>query len=302
MSEKANGIFFTAASALLFGFTPVLASFTYGMGSNASTLTFYRNLLVVPVLAVWMLAKNIPFSISKKEFGAVLGVGILFRATTTYMLYASYDFVGIGTATTLHFLYPVFTALLGRFLFKERLGPRKTGALVAASCGVFFFMEGGGGADPLPGVLLATASAMTYSCYMTGMDRTCLRQMNPTKAACYMGLSNAVAMLLMDLPARRIVFLLPPLAMLYTLIIALCTSFAAVALLQLGIRRLGASTAAIFCMFEPLASVLAGVLFLGEGMSPRKLAGCAIILGAALLVMAEGRKKPPKKLALGPEG
>lgn len=265
------------------------------MGSNASTLTFYRNLLVVPVLAVWMLAKKIPFSISGKELGAVLGVGILFRATTTYMLYASYDFVGIGAATTLHFLYPVCTALLGRFLFGERLGFRKTAALAAASCGVFFFMEGSGGADPLPGVLLAAASALTYSCYMTGMDKTCLRQMHPTKVACYMGFANAAAMLLMDLPARRIVFFLPPLAMVYTLIIALCTSFGAVALLQLGIRRLGASTAAIFCMFEPLASVLAGALFLGEGMGLQKLAGCAIILGAALLVMAEGKKDAPKE-------
>lgn len=295
MSEKSSGIVFTVASALLFGFTPVLASFTYEMGSNASTLTFYRNLLVVPLLAVWMLAKKIPFSISGKELGAVLGVGILFRATTTYMLYASYDFVGIGAATTLHFLYPVCTALLGRFLFGERLGFRKTAALAAASCGVFFFMEGSGGADPLPGVLLAAASALTYSCYMTGMDKTCLRQMPPTKVACYMGFANAAAMLLMDLPARRIVFFLPPLAMVYTLIIALCTSFGAVALLQLGIRRLGASTAAIFCMFEPLASVLAGALFLGESMGLQKLAGCAIILGAALLVMAEGKKDAPKE-------
>ena len=45
-----KGLFFTVTSALLFGFTPVLASKTYDMGSTPETLTFYRNLLVVPIL------------------------------------------------------------------------------------------------------------------------------------------------------------------------------------------------------------------------------------------------------------
>lgn len=219
----------------------------------------------------------------------------MFRATTTYMLYASYDFVGIGAATTLHFLYPVCTALLGRFLFGERLGFRKTAALAAASCGVFFFRREAGGADPLPGVLLAAASALTYSCYMTGMDKTCLRQMASHQGGLLYGVcqrcghaadgSAGPAHCLLSAPPCHGVH--PD--------IALCTSFGAVALLQLGIRRLGASTAAIFCMFEPLASVLAGALFLGEGMGLQKLAGCAIILGAALLVMAEGKKDAPKE-------
>ena len=45
MNTKTKGILLTIASALLFGVTPVLASLTYDMGSNASTLTFYRNLM-----------------------------------------------------------------------------------------------------------------------------------------------------------------------------------------------------------------------------------------------------------------
>lgn len=291
MNIKAKGILFTIASALLFGFTPVLASVTYDMGSNASTLTFYRNLFVVPVLVVLMGIKKIPFSITLRQLGAVLAVGILFRASTTYMLYASYSYVGIGTATTLHFLYPVFTALLCRALFREKLGRTKTAALIIASCGIVFFLEKGTSGNPLPGILLAVASAATYSCYMTGMEKTCLREMNPTKVACYMGFANAMAMLAVDLPSRQIVFALPPLAMLYTLIIALCTSFGAVALLQMGIQRLGATTAAIFCMFEPVTSVLSGLIFLGEPVSWEKITGSCVIIGAVLLLVAAGRKK-----------
>lgn len=290
MNSRAKGMLFTLLSALLFGVTPVLASFTYDMGSNASTLTFYRNLMVVPVLLVVMLIRKIPFKITAKEALLLVIVGVLFRASTTFMLYDSYPYLGIGTATTLHFLYPVCTALLCRLVFREKLGRGKVLALCLATAGIAFFCDPSSGLG-LMGVLLATASALTYSCYMAGMDKTSLKEMNPNKVACYMGFTNAMAILLLDLPQKKIVFDLPPKAMLYTFIIAICTSFGAVALLQLGIKELGASTAAIFCMFEPIASVLSGWLFLHEAMPLSKIIGCAVILGAVtIIVIADSRK------------
>ena len=50
MNRMLRGMSFTIVSALLFGVTPILASMTFEMGSNANTITFYRNLMVVPVL------------------------------------------------------------------------------------------------------------------------------------------------------------------------------------------------------------------------------------------------------------
>ena len=43
-----RGMVFSAASAVLFGVTPAVASRIYSMGGNAVTLTFYRNLMAVP--------------------------------------------------------------------------------------------------------------------------------------------------------------------------------------------------------------------------------------------------------------
>ena len=45
MDTRAKGILLTVLSALLFGVTPVLASRTYELGSNAITTTFYREVL-----------------------------------------------------------------------------------------------------------------------------------------------------------------------------------------------------------------------------------------------------------------
>lgn len=298
LNRMLRGMIFTIVSALLFGVTPILASMTFDMGSNANTLTFYRNLMVVPVLLCVMLAKKIPFRITLKELGFLLLVGVVFRASTTYMLYESYNYVGVGTATTLHFLYPVVTALICRVIFKERLGRWKLLALLAAAFGVFFFLDRDGAAG-MPGILLALASAVTYGCYLTGMDKSPLRSMNPNKVACYMGFTNAMAILLVDIPVGKINFFLPPLAMGYTFIVAICTSFLAVALLQKGIQDLGASTAAVFCMFEPVSSVLSGCLFLNEAMTWEKLAGCVVILGGVTMMVVADLRNQRRTQALG---
>ena len=56
--ETKIGISCAVCSALIFGFTPVLASITFEMGSNALTLTFYRNTMAVPVLLVILLIRR----------------------------------------------------------------------------------------------------------------------------------------------------------------------------------------------------------------------------------------------------
>ena len=68
-----------------------------------------------------------------------------------------------------------FTALLCRLAFREKMGAGKTAALLLATAGIVCFCDPSGGFDRR-GILLAVASAVTYSCYMTGMDKTALRK------------------------------------------------------------------------------------------------------------------------------
>ena len=74
-----KGIFCTALSALLFGVTPLLGRLTYGMGSNALTLTFYRNALVILPIFLLLRLRKISLRISPRQLATVLAVGILGR-------------------------------------------------------------------------------------------------------------------------------------------------------------------------------------------------------------------------------
>lgn len=288
---KAKGIFFTIISALLFGVTPVMASMTYDMGSNPLTLTFYRNLLVIPILAVIMLVKKTSFRITKKTLINLLIIGCLGRGVTTLMLYSSYSYIGIGTATTLHFLYPVFVALICRLIYKDKLDWHKIVALAVAAGGVMFFLDKGGVAQGWQGLLLAGISSFSYACYMVGMEKKGLSKMDPFQVSFYMAGAVALGMLLYNVPVKQIVFVLPPKAFLLTLAVAVCTSLLAVVFLQIGIKHLNATTASIFCLFEPIACSLSGVLFLKEDMTVLKIIGSVLILAAVLIIMLPAKQK-----------
>ena len=82
-------------------------------------------------------------------------------------------------------------------------------------------------------------------------------------------------------------FILPWNAYGLILLLSLVSSFLAVVLLQKGIQYLGSSTASLFCLFEPVTSVVCGALFLKEALTPAKIIGCCIIFTALIIMSRE---------------
>lgn len=53
--RKVKGITEVVISALLYGFTPCICSITYALGNNQTSMTFFRNLLALPVFLLLLL-------------------------------------------------------------------------------------------------------------------------------------------------------------------------------------------------------------------------------------------------------
>ncbi len=280
--ETKIGISCAVCSALIFGFTPVLASITFEMGSNALTLTFYRNTMAVPVLLVILLIRKIDLRITGRELLALIVISVLFSVTTTYILYDAYNYIGVGLSTTLHFLYPMFTVVFGFLLFKRKLGKEKIIALILATIGVAM-ATGNSDMFAAKGILLALLSAVTYAGYLLGIEQTSIQKMDSMKAMFYMCIINGITVFLFDLPSGNVVYGLDPKVMFYTFILAVLNSSFAYVLLIIGIKKIGAGNASIFSMLEPVSGVAAGVIFLQEKLPVMKLVSCIMILGAVMI-------------------
>jgi len=295
-SRTRKGVFCAVASALVFGITPVLASLSFDLGSNAMTLTFYRNAMAVPVLLIMLLIRKVDLWISLRDFAVLFVVSGLFSVSTTFLVYESYQYIGVGLATTLHFLYPMFTVLLGWILFHQRPDKYKVIALILATLGVVL-ASGSSDSFAVTGIVLALISAVTYAAYMQGIEHSAIGRMDSMKSMFYMCIVNAAVTAVVDLPGGDIIYDLSLKPMLLTFVLAIANSAFAYVLLIVGVRLIGAGDAAIFSMLEPVSGVIFCVLFLGEKLPLPKLASCILILIAVAIPIIRDRSREKKTKA-----
>lgn len=286
---KAKGYFLTILSAVIFGFTPILAKMTYSMGSNGITMAFYRHLFVIPVLFIIIKLQKLNYRITVEQLKKICLVGIVGTALTVAMLYTSYSYIQVGSATVLHFLYPMFVSLICYFYYHEKLTKVVKYCLVVASIGILFFIEMG--SSSLFGIFLALFSGLTFAYYMVGIEKLGLQSLNPYVLNFYFAIIISLALLVIGVITGQLVFILPGLAYGYSFIIAILTSIIGIICLQQGVKYLGATTASILSMFEPVTSVIFGIIILSEQLSMFKLIGCVLILGAITMLIVFNSKK-----------
>lgn len=286
---KERGYFLTILSAIIFGFTPILAKITYNMGSNGITLAFFRHLFVIPILFLIIKLLKINYKITLEQLKKIILVGVIGNAFTVAMLYTSYSYIQVGSATVLHFLYPMFVSLICFFYYKEQLSKAVIICLVIASIGILFFIEGGN--TSFIGLFLALFSGITFAYYIVGVEKLGLQTINPYVLNFYFAIVIAITLLTIGIISNQLVLSLPMKAYGYSFIIAVLTSIIGIICLQQGIKYLGATTASILSMFEPVTSVIFGIIILHERLTIVKAIGCLIILGAVIGLIVNNSKK-----------
>ena len=293
--DKKKGIFYTIVSATAFGLTPLLCASANKLGATPETLVFLRNLFVIPVLFIVCKAQKIDLKMGGTDLKHAFIVGVFGMTATALLLYNAYLYLPVGTVTTLHFLYPVFVALIGLVVFKEKISKVKGFVLLIATCGIFFFLESMEGSNALLGIVLSVLSGGTYAFYMSGIEIFKLNKINSYKLL-YLAIFSAIVMLGYSLVTGKLsLSQMAPMAYVYAFIIGIGTSFLAVYTLQLGIKYLGASTAAIFCMFEPVTAVVGELIVFGTPLTPMKIMGCIVILGSVTLLTVLDKKAEAKE-------
>lgn len=297
-----KGILFTAASAVIFGFTPILARISYDGGANGITMTFLRCLLSLPLLFAILKIKKIPLGVEPEQKMPICLCGIFGVFATTTTLYGSYSYIPVGMATTLHFIYPVLVNVGCVLLFKEKLTAKKLMALLCGVMGIFLFLDRfSAGAGSGMGIGMALVSGLFYSIYMLVLDRSGIKNIYYFKMSFYLCAFGTVLSGIYGGITGQLTFQLTGQAWLFAFIVSVCTSIGAVSLFQLGVRYAGASSAAILSTLEPITSVILGVAVLDESFTQRRIWGCIFILASVVLIAFTGKQIDSDKIVDKPE-
>lgn len=282
-----KGRLFLIGSAFLYGFTPVLAIYAYRGGLNSITLTFLRSFLSLPILFVILKIKHISLKLSKKEWKDVLIAGVFGNALMLIALYASYDFIPVGLATVLHYIYPLFIILACVFLFHEKLSRNVLISSILVTIGILFFADIKSEGDII-GIILAVIAGILFAFNIMYLDKSGLDHMNYLKLTFYFSLIISVTAFAFAIFSNDLTLDIAPSSWGMAAIISVLITFAALPLFQLGVLYEGSAEAGILSTAEPITGVLAGVLFLNETITLQGVIGCLMIISG--IVIAETQK------------
>lgn len=278
-----KGYIYTALSAIIFGLMPLLTKIIIARGTTSLTIPFFRVFYVTIVLFLVLKIKKIDFHLEKRDLLSVMLTSIFGSGLTIIILNESYNYVDTGIATSLHFLYPLFVAILCCFFYGEKIKKKQIISLSFALVGIICFMSKGNGS--LFGYFLAIASGLTYAFYLVKMDKTGLVKMNAFKLSFYLALFTTIEIFTMNLFMQDVVFKMDAIAYGLLLVLALSSSFLATVLLQKGVLLLGSTRASFICLLEPVTSMIVGILWLNEALTFNKgLGGLAIIISLIIFL------------------
>lgn len=278
-----KGYIYAALSAIIFGLMPLLTKIIIARGATSLTIPFFRVFYVTIVLFLVLKIKKIDLHLEKRDLISAILTSIFGSGLTIIILNESYNYVDTGIATSLHFLYPLFVAILCCFFYGEKIKKKQIISLSFALVGIICFMSKGNGS--LFGYFLAIASGLTYAFYLVKMDKSGLVKMNALKLSFYLALFTTIEIFTMNLYMQEVVFKMDALSYGLLLVLALSSSFLATVLLQKGVLLLGSTRASFICLLEPVTSMIVGILWLNEALTFNKgLGGLAIIVSLIIFL------------------
>ncbi|MGL4819541.1 MAG: DMT family transporter, partial [Bacilli bacterium] len=270
-----------------YGVMPIFAKIAYANGSNPTSAIMFRFYFAVILLLCYFLITRQSVRVGLKQLAFLLLVGFFGYTITTLTLFMSYDYLGAGLATALHFVYPAFVCLFGWLLFRDRMSRTKWLSLALSSVGVYFLIAGEDANIHAFGAFLAVFSGVTYAINVIALNVNMVQAIPSTVRTFYIAIGAAVGMNLYGLYTGELVWTMNAPLLFSYIGLALVSSIGAIVLLILAMKHIGAATASILGTFEPVVSIVLGVALFAEPLTASLVFGTFLILLTTVLLARE---------------
>jgi drug/metabolite transporter (DMT)-like permease len=293
LNKKIIGIVCAIGAAVCYGTNPLGALNLYAEGMNTPSVLFYRFGLAWCIIAVVMLFRRESLRVNRREFLTLTALGVLF-ILSSLTLYLSFRLMPAGVASTILFTYPVMTAAIMSFFFRERITLLTVSSIVLSLIGVLllYWNPGQGASLHIGGVILVLVSALTYALYIIVVDKSPL-QMSSFKINFYVLFYCAAGMALFALLSGQPLLLPPsPTAWFWVGWLAVVPAIMALVMMVYAAKYLGSTPTAILGALEPTTAVLIGVFVFAEPFSLRLLVGIVLILVSVVMVVLGKTRRP----------
>jgi drug/metabolite transporter (DMT)-like permease len=282
-----------ALAAMLFASKGIFGKLLYQRGVGFELLVTLRAMIAVPLFG-WMAFRRTPAGTTpapKMRTGAFLaavGAGVICYYVGALVDFWALVLIDASIERVLLFSYPAMVVLIGAVLERRAPEARVVWAMLLTYAGIFFAMGGIDVAElqaNLFGAMLVLIAALTTAVYfLIGARYT--RELGSTRFAAIAMISSAV-MLAVHFAAFgsfEEVHALEGHDWLLLVVLGVACMFVPGLLQAEGMRRVGASRAAIGSTIGPPTTILLAAVFFGERLNAWQILGSAMIVGSVLLL------------------
>lgn len=297
MNVKLRGTLCGVGAAVFYGTNPLGAMNLYQDGISANSTLFYRFGLAIVMLGVMMLVQRKKFGVTRSEL-LLLAILGMFMGSSSASLFISFNYMDVGIASTLLFVYPVMVAVIMALLFKEKVTPTTAVSIMLAFGGIALLNQSSDGSSlSTLGVLLVMASSLTYAVYIVVVNKSKLR-MSSVKLTFYVLIFGLMTILGYTFAMGETVQLLTtPHQWLYAAQLALMPTVLSLVLMAIAVKDIGSTPTAILGALEPITAVAIGCFCFSESFTTRLAVGIALILTAVLLIIG-GKQMSPQRMTV----
>ena len=274
-------------TGITYGLNPLFAKPLMNNGASTEAILCFRYGIAVILLGVFLLLKKENFRITLKQAGILLGLGLLYTASSTF-LFEAYKYIASGLATTLVFLYPVMVAIIMVFLKVVPSWPVWL-SIAATFAGVMIMTEGTGteAIDPT-GIWFSIASAFVYALFIVIINKSKAISSIPNSLLTFYALlvGTVVFFTRCSFSGEQILTGLDGgMAWVNLTGLAILPTIVSTASLAVATRNIGATKASVLGVFEPITAILVGTVVFGEALTANIIAGILISIVAVTFMI-----------------
>ena len=274
-------------AAICYGFIPFF-TLPIKAGGNADfmadpTILFYRFGFASLLLGLIMIIQRKSFKVTRGELVTLIYLAFISDGSALFLI-DGYNYMSSGVATTLHFMYPVVTALIMMVFYNEARRFSTIFAVCMAVTGVAVFSWDPSGHTSLMGV------AVCYALYIIRVNRSRAATMDSSKLVFYVMFIGALIFGAEALRQGNFTIISTPSQWTHLLSLAFICTFVTNLSLVFSVKRIGSTMVAVLGALEPLTAVVIGCTVFGEPITWQVILGILLIIPAVVMIILTRRR------------
>ncbi len=277
-----KGVLAVIVASFLYGIMPIFTKKALMEGLTSGAVVFYRLFFSAIVSFILLKILGIDMKASARQILEMAVMGVIGFGATMALLTIAYSLIPTGLATMLHFTYPLFVTVVMTVVFKEKMTKPKAFACLCAIGGLVLMADFS--SLSVTGIVLAVCSGITYASYVIANKKLQFASLHGLVIVFYVSCFAAVFFGIKAVITNEMMLPPTPLAFGLVLTIAIFCTVVTLFLLTYGIKTLGASTASVLNMLEPVISLVAGMVIYKEAIAVKGVIGCVLVVLAGVAV------------------